>query len=50
MERVNTAPDIFDRELIALRRERAAATVGKVAPVLDAAAMGVNGACVFSNR
>lgn len=39
MRPVETAPDIFDRELLALRRERAAATVDKVAPVLDAAAM-----------
>lgn len=29
---------IFDRRLVRLRRERAAATVGRVAPVLDAAA------------
>ncbi|TCH98568.1 methyltransferase domain-containing protein [Roseococcus sp. SYP-B2431] len=39
MERVETPPAIFDRALVALRRERAAATVAKVAPVLDAAAM-----------
>jgi SAM-dependent methyltransferase len=36
---VENPPDIFDRSLVALRRERAAATVSKVAPVLDAAAM-----------
>lgn len=39
MKPVDTAPDIFDRALVALRRERAAATVDKVAPVLDAAAL-----------
>jgi len=32
------APEIFDRALLALRRERAAARVGEVAPVLGAAA------------
>ena len=32
------APDIFDRHLVALRRERAAPGVGAVAPVLEAAA------------
>ena len=35
---VETAPDIFDRELVALRRERAASRIDQVAPVLDAAA------------
>lgn len=39
MEAVETAPEIFDRALVALRRERAAATIDKVAPVLDTAAM-----------
>lgn len=39
MKPVDTAPDIFDRALVALRRERAAATVDKVAPLLDAAAL-----------
>lgn len=39
MKPVDIAPEIFDRALVALRRERAAATVEKVAPVLDAAAM-----------
>jgi NADH dehydrogenase [ubiquinone] 1 alpha subcomplex assembly factor 5 len=39
MEDVENPPDIFDRALVALRRERAAATIGKVAPVLDAAAV-----------
>lgn len=35
---MEAAPDIFDRRLIATRRERAAAHVGRVAPILDAAA------------
>lgn len=39
MERVETLPAIFDRSLVALRRERAAARVAAVAPVLDSAAM-----------
>lgn len=39
MRVVENSPDIFDRALVALRRERAASTVAKVAPVLDAAAV-----------
>lgn len=39
MERVENPPDIFDRLLVARRREKAAATIGKVAPVLEAAAL-----------
>ncbi len=35
---MEAAPDIFDRRLIRLRRERAAPYVGQVAPILDAAA------------
>lgn len=38
MRGVENPPDIFDRALVALRRERAAAGIDKVAPVLDAAA------------
>lgn len=38
MGRVDTTPEIFDRRLIALRRERAAERVAQVAPILDAAA------------
>ncbi len=38
MRAVENPPDIFDRALVALRRERAAGTIGQVAPVLDAAA------------
>ncbi|MBS7809739.1 methyltransferase domain-containing protein [Roseococcus pinisoli] len=39
MEAVENPLDIFDRALVARRRERAAATIGQVAPVLDAAAV-----------
>ncbi|UPY37332.1 class I SAM-dependent methyltransferase [Sediminicoccus sp. KRV36] len=35
---METAPDIFDRRLLALRRERAAVHVRQVAPILEAAA------------
>ena len=35
---MEAAPDIFDRRLIAIRRERAAARVAQVAPILEAAA------------
>jgi len=35
---VETAPEIFDRRLLALRRARAAPRIGDVAPILDAAA------------
>lgn len=35
---VETPPDIFDRPLVALRRERAAPRIARVAPILDAAA------------
>ena len=35
---VEAAPDIFDRRLLALRRERAAPRIAGVAPILDAAA------------
>lgn len=38
MKLMEAAPDIFDRRLIRLRRERAAARVSQVAPILDAAA------------
>lgn len=38
MKLMEAAPDIFDRRLIATRRERAAAQIGQVAPILDAAA------------
>ena len=38
MKRVDTPPEIFDRRLVALRRERAAARVEAVAPILEAAA------------
>jgi NADH dehydrogenase [ubiquinone] 1 alpha subcomplex assembly factor 5 len=38
MNSMEAAPDVFDRRLIATRRERAAAKVGQVAPILEAAA------------
>ncbi|MDB5412322.1 MAG: SAM-dependent methyltransferase [Rubritepida sp.] len=38
MRVVEIAPDIFDRTLVALRRERAAPGIARVAPILDAAA------------
>ena len=38
MGAVETPPDIFDRPLVALRRERAAPGIARVAPILDAAA------------
>jgi SAM-dependent methyltransferase len=38
MKTMQAAPEIFDRRLIALRREAAAARVGQVSPILDAAA------------
>lgn len=38
MKPVETVPEIFDRRLLALRRERAAPLVGQVAPILSAAA------------
>jgi len=38
MNCMEAAPDIFDRRLIAIRRERAAARVAQVAPILEAAA------------
>jgi SAM-dependent methyltransferase len=38
MKLMEAAPDIFDRRLIRLRRERAAPHVAQVAPILDAAA------------
>jgi len=38
MNSVEPAPEIFDRRLLARRRARAAARVGEVAPILDAAA------------
>ena len=38
MGAVETPPDIFDRPLVALRRERAAGRIAQVAPILDAAA------------
>ncbi len=38
MKPVETAPEIFDRRLLALRRERAAPRVGQVAPILSASA------------
>ncbi|WP_424814162.1 methyltransferase domain-containing protein [Roseococcus sp. YIM B11640] len=41
MKPVQTPPDIFDRALVALRRERAASRVEQVAPILDAAAAAV---------
>jgi len=39
MGKVENPPDIFDRLLVARRREKAAATIGQVAPVLEAAAL-----------
>jgi len=38
MKPVETVPEIFDRRLLALRRERAASRMGQVAPILSAAA------------